>query len=32
MQNLLDTIIAMFEIEFGDVDGSKAREDDAYVQ
>jgi hypothetical protein len=32
MQNLLGTIIAMFEIEIGDVDGSEAREDDAYVQ
>ncbi len=25
-------IIAMFEIEFGDADGGKAREDEAYVQ
>jgi hypothetical protein len=29
---LLGTIIAMFEIEIGDVDGGKAREDDTYVQ
>jgi len=32
VQNLFDTIIAMFEIEFGDADGSEARKDDAYVQ
>ncbi len=32
MQNLLGTIIAMFEIEIGDADSGEAREDDAYVQ
>jgi hypothetical protein len=32
VQNLFGTIIAMFEIEIGDADGGKAREDDAYVQ
>jgi len=32
VQNLLGTIIAMFEIEIGDTDGSEAREDNAYVQ
>jgi len=32
VQNLLDTIIAMFEIEIGDADGGEAHEDDAYVQ
>ncbi len=31
MQNLFDTIIAMFEIEIGDVVGGEACEDDAYV-
>jgi hypothetical protein len=28
MQNLLSTIIAMFEIEIGDVDNGEARKDD----
>jgi hypothetical protein len=32
MQNLFGTIIAMFEIEIGDVDSGEARKDDAYVQ
>jgi hypothetical protein len=32
VQNLLGTIIAMFEIETGDANGGEAREDDAYVQ
>jgi hypothetical protein len=32
MQNLFGTIIAMFDIEYGDVDGGEDREDDAYVQ
>ncbi len=32
MQNLLGTIITMFEIKIGDVDDDEAREDDAYVQ
>jgi hypothetical protein len=31
MQNLLGTIIAMFQIEIGDSNGGEAREDDAYV-
>jgi len=32
VQNLLDTIITMFEIEIGNADNGKAREDDTYVQ
>jgi hypothetical protein len=32
MQNLLGTIIAMFEIETGDTNDDEAREDDAYMQ
>jgi hypothetical protein len=32
VQNLLNPIIAIFEIEIGDVDGGEACEDDAYVQ
>jgi hypothetical protein len=32
MQNLLSTIIAMFEIEIGNTNDDEAREDDAYVQ
>ncbi len=32
VHNSLGTIIAMFEIECGDADSDKAREDDAYVQ
>jgi hypothetical protein len=31
-QNLLGAIIAIFDIEYGDVDGGEDREDDAYVQ
>jgi len=32
VQNLLNTIIAMFEIKFSDVDSDEACEDNAYVQ
>jgi hypothetical protein len=32
VQNLLDTIIAMFEIEIGDANGGEVGEDDTYVQ
>lgn len=32
MHNLLSTIIAMFEIKFGDVDDGHPREDNAYMQ
>jgi hypothetical protein len=31
VHNLLDTIIAMFDIKYGDVDGHEDCEDNAYV-